>query len=172
MSGRSKLPRRRGPFLNDLPRRGYLTIKHHGWSEFIARMVTAPFRVVGARWLTDAAAVTRAMNAKNLPGVRFEAVTRRIARGQKFGGETIPMVRIIVTDRNKVRSAEIGAHLLREIYSRHPTAVRFQTVGLEELSGSRALRTAVQKGGIDDLLTAWRSASEDFSRRAERWRLY
>jgi GT2 family glycosyltransferase/glycosyltransferase involved in cell wall biosynthesis len=47
MSGRSKLPRRRGPFLNDLPRRGYLTIKHHGWSEFIARMVTAPFRFVG-----------------------------------------------------------------------------------------------------------------------------
>jgi uncharacterized protein YbbC (DUF1343 family) len=136
------------------------------------RGTRTPFRLVGARWLTDASAITRVMNAKNLSGVRFEPVTRRVARGQKFGGETIPMIRIIVTDRNKVRSAEIGAHLLREIYSRHPTAVRFQTVGLEELSGSRALRTAVQRGGIDELLATWRRASEDFSRGAERWRLY
>ena len=36
MSGGSKLPRRarsRGPLLNDLPRRAFLTIKHHGWRE-------------------------------------------------------------------------------------------------------------------------------------------
>jgi glycosyltransferase involved in cell wall biosynthesis len=45
----SKLPRRvrRRPFLNDLPRRAYLTIKHHGWSEFLARLVVAPLRLFG-----------------------------------------------------------------------------------------------------------------------------
>jgi GT2 family glycosyltransferase len=45
----SKLPQRarRRPFLNDLPRRAYLTIKHHGWREFVARLVSAPFRLVG-----------------------------------------------------------------------------------------------------------------------------
>jgi GT2 family glycosyltransferase len=50
MSNGSKLPGRfrRGPLLNDLPRRGYLTIKHHGWREFVARLVAAPFRLVGA----------------------------------------------------------------------------------------------------------------------------
>jgi GT2 family glycosyltransferase/glycosyltransferase involved in cell wall biosynthesis len=45
----SKLPKRARsrPFLNDLPRRAYLTIKHHGWREFVARLVSSPFRLVG-----------------------------------------------------------------------------------------------------------------------------
>ena len=50
MSGGSKLPRRarsRGPLLNDLPRRAFLTIKHHGWRELVARLVTAPLRLFG-----------------------------------------------------------------------------------------------------------------------------
>jgi GT2 family glycosyltransferase len=49
MSGRSKLPRRRRrrPFLNDLPRRAYLTVKYEGWIELAARLVTSPLRLVG-----------------------------------------------------------------------------------------------------------------------------
>jgi GT2 family glycosyltransferase len=42
---RRRLKRR--PFLNDLPRRGYLTIKHHGWGTFAYRLVTFPLRLVG-----------------------------------------------------------------------------------------------------------------------------
>jgi hypothetical protein len=82
------------------------------------------------------------------------------------------MVRIVVTDRQAVRSSEVGAHLLHEIYARHPTAVRFQQVGLEELSGSRALRAAVENGGIDTLLAGWRKASADFEMKARPFRLY
>ena len=49
MAAGSKLPRRgrRRPFLNDLPRRAYLTVKHHGWRELLVRLVTAPLRLVG-----------------------------------------------------------------------------------------------------------------------------
>ena len=136
------------------------------------RGTTEPFRLVGARWMTDAAAIARAMNGKKLSGVRFEAVTRRITSGQKFGGATIPMVRIVITDRNTVRSSEIGAHLLREIYSRHPKAVRFQARGLEELSGSRDLRNAVQGTGVDALLAEWRKTAKEFERAAAKFRLY
>ena len=131
-----------------------------------------PFRLVGARWMTDASAIARAMNSKKLAGARFEAVTRRITRGQKQAGAAIPMVRIVVTDPDAIRSTEIAAHLLREIYSRHPTAVRFQPRGLEELSGSQALRNAVRHGGIDAVITAWRRAAQRFEREAARWRLY
>ncbi|MEO8575245.1 MAG: DUF1343 domain-containing protein [Gemmatimonadales bacterium] len=131
-----------------------------------------PFRLVGARWLTDATAITRAMNAKRLGGVSFETVSRRIGRGEKFGGETIPMVRIVVTDRNAVRSSEIGAHLLREIYQRHPTQFRWSGRGIEELSGSRALRNAVERGGIDAVLSRWRNESAQFAKRAAPFRLY
>lgn len=131
-----------------------------------------PFRVVGARWLNDAAAIARAMSSKRLGGVRFEAVTRTIGRGQKFGGERIPMIRIIVTNRDAVRSAEIGAHLLREIYSRHPKQFRWSGRGIEELSGSRALRNAVERGGIDSVLAAWRRESAQFASKVAPYRLY
>jgi len=132
-----------------------------------------PFRLVGARWLTDAAAIARAMNAKSLGGVRFESVRQRIGRGEKFGGETIPMIHIIVTNRDRVRSSEIGAHLLREIYSRHPKQFRWQQgAGIEELSGSRELRRAVEQGGIDALLEGWRSASKIFIEAASKSVLY
>ncbi|HEX2722754.1 MAG TPA: DUF1343 domain-containing protein [Gemmatimonadaceae bacterium] len=131
-----------------------------------------PFRLVGARWLTDAPAIAKTMNARRLAGVRFEAVSRKIARGEKFGGETIPMVRIVVTNRDGVRSAAVGAHLLREVYSRHPTQFRWKDRGIEELSGSRALRNAVQHGGIESVLGAWRAESARFAKESARFRLY
>jgi uncharacterized protein YbbC (DUF1343 family) len=137
------------------------------------RGTDSPFRLVGARWLTDAPAIARVMNAKSLGGVRFESLRRSIRRGEKFGGETIPMVRIIVTDRNKVRSSEIGAHLLREIYVRHPKQFRWQQgAGIEELSGSRELRNAVEKDGIGLLLAKWKSESSRFMGRAQKYLLY
>lgn len=132
-----------------------------------------PFRLVGARWLTDAPAIARAMNVRKLGGVNFTSVTRKIGRGEKFGGETIPMIRISVTDRNALRSATIGAHLLREIYSRHPKEFKWQAgAGIEELSGSRDLRLAVMSGRIEPLLERWQSEASSFTKKAAPYRLY
>ena len=49
MADGSKLPRRgrRRPFLNDLPRRAYLTVKHEGFAELLVRLATSPLRLVG-----------------------------------------------------------------------------------------------------------------------------
>ena len=132
-----------------------------------------PFRVVGARWLNDAPTIAAIMNQKKLSGVRFEAATRSIGKGEKFGGETIPVIRIIVQDANTIRSTEIAAHLLREIYVRHPKQFHWQRgSGIEKLSGSHALRTAVERGGIDALLTQWRRDSGKFAYESAPFRLY
>ena len=136
------------------------------------RGTNEPFRLVGARWLNDAATIARVMNSKRLGGVRFEAVTRRIGRGEKFGSETIPMIRLVVTNRDAIRSSEIGAHLLREIYLRHPKQLRWSGRGIEELSGSRALRNAVERGAIETVLSGWRTESAQFAKRAAPFRLY
>jgi uncharacterized protein YbbC (DUF1343 family) len=137
------------------------------------RGTAEPFGVVGASWLLDAPAIARAMNAMRLGGVRFEAVARTIRRGEKFGGMTIPMIHIIVTDRDSVRSTEIGANLLREIYRRHPRQFKWQRgAGIEELSGSRMLRNAVESGGIDKLVADWRRQAAGFARESARFRLY
>ena len=137
------------------------------------RGTNEPFRLVGARWLTDAASIAREMNAKRLHGVRFESVQRRIGRGEKFGGESIPMIHVVVMNRDAIRSSEIAAFLLREIYVRHPKQFRWQPgAGIEELSGSRGLRNAVEKGGIDPLLSQWRDEAARFMDRTAPLRLY
>lgn len=137
------------------------------------RGTPTPFRLIGASWLTDATEVAHAMNAKKLDGAKFDVVRQAIRRGEKFGGMTIPMVRIRITDRNAVRSSVIAANLLREIYARHPKQFRWQVGnGIEELSGSRRLRAAVENGLLDDLLNRWSTESASFLKQTAKLKLY
>ncbi|HKG95950.1 MAG TPA: DUF1343 domain-containing protein [Gemmatimonadaceae bacterium] len=131
-----------------------------------------PLKVVGAPWLTDAAAIARELNARRLPGVRFEATTRAVRRGEEFGGQTIPMVALRVTDRDSLRPTEAAAHLLRAIYRRHPKPFRWRSTGIEELTGSRALRRAVAQGGVEALLARWERESAAFKAETEKYWLY
>jgi uncharacterized protein YbbC (DUF1343 family) len=136
------------------------------------RGTATPFHVVGAPWLTDAGAVARELNALRLPGVRFDSTSRAIARGEKFGGRTIPMIAIRVTSRDSLRVLDVGAHMMRAIYARHPREWRWKGRGIEELSGSRALRVAVERGAIGALLARWRVEAERFRRESEPFLLY
>jgi uncharacterized protein YbbC (DUF1343 family) len=132
-----------------------------------------PFELVGASWLTDAGAIARELNAKQLPGVRFDSTSRTMGRGGKFTGQTIPMIEITITDRNAVRAPELGAHMLRAIYKRHPRQFAWREQGIERLSGSRALRQAVEReGGVEALIAVWRHESEEFAAAAAKYRLY
>lgn len=128
------------------------------------RGTATPFHLVGAPWLTDAGAIVRELNALRLPGVRFDSTARTIARGEKFGGRTIPMIAIRVTSRDSLRALDVGAHMMRAIYARHPREWRWKGRGIEELSGSRALRVAVEHGGVGPLLARWRAEAERFRR--------
>jgi uncharacterized protein YbbC (DUF1343 family) len=134
-----------------------------------------PLELSGAPWLTDAAAIVRELNALHLPGVRFDTTTRTIGRGEKFAGRTIPMIAIRVTDRDAIRPVEIGVRMLRAIRARHPSRWRWQSNGIEELSGSRRLRVAIEArtgAGVDRLLADWRRESAQFERDVAPYRLY
>jgi uncharacterized protein YbbC (DUF1343 family) len=136
------------------------------------RGTDAPFKLIGAPWLSTAGTIARALNEKQLGGVRFDSTSRTIGAGQKHAGRTIPMLQLTVTNRDSVRAADIGAHMLREIYLRHPREFQWRESGIERLSGSRALRAAVEGGGIERMLDAWRELAREFERRIEAHRLY
>ena len=138
----------------------------------VGRGTATPFHVVGAPWLTDADAIARQLNALRLPGVRFESTSRTIARGELFGGRTIPMIAIRVTSRDSIRVLDVGAHMMRAIYARHPDQWRWKGRGIEELSGSRALRAAVERGGMAALLARWRAEAARFERESAPYFLY
>jgi uncharacterized protein YbbC (DUF1343 family) len=136
------------------------------------RGTDTPFKAVGAPWLTDAARIARELEALKLPGVRFAAGTRRVAAGAEHGGGTIPVVEVRVTDRDAVRAVEVGAHMLAAIYRHHPKAWRWQGAGIERLSGSRALRRAVERDAVAPLLATWRREAEQFKQATQPYWLY
>jgi uncharacterized protein YbbC (DUF1343 family) len=144
------------------------------------RGTARPLRTVGASWLTDVADVARELDALGMPGVRFAVTQRAVRAGEKFGGRTIPMLDVVVTDRDRVEPVAVGAHLLRVVQRRHPARVRYEARGLEELAGSPAFRAAltapgtaaVTRGRMDALLRAWDDEAAAFQQASRPYWLY
>ena len=137
------------------------------------RGTDAPLKQVGAPWLTDAADVARAMNAKNIPGIRFSARTATVKAGDKHGGKTIPMVRLFVANRDSADPVAAATWLMREIRRRHPAQFSWQKGnGAERLSGTGAFRAAIDSGRVDALLARWRRESDAFEVSTRPYRLY
>lgn len=133
----------------------------------------APLKQIGARWLTDAPAIARELNGMMISGIRFEAGTAAVSKGEKYGGQTVPMVRLRVTDAASADPVAAAVWLMRTIYRRHPKAFAWQKgAGVERLAGTDQLRRVVEHGGVDRLLTRWRDESNAFAKSTEAYRLY
>jgi uncharacterized protein YbbC (DUF1343 family) len=150
------------------------TVYFEGTNVSEGRGTDAPFRQVGAPWLTDAGAVAAALNARALPGVRFDTATRAVEAGYKHGGLTIPMVTVRVTDRDRVRPDAVGLWMLREIRARHPREFAWRAAAVDRLAGGERVRRAVDAS--DDAVRALLERHEAESRRFEgatrRYHLY
>lgn len=137
------------------------------------RGMEKPFQMVGASWLTDAREIAQALNAKKIPGVVFDATTQKIEAGFKFGGETVPVIITVVSDRELVKSHVVGLHLLREIYKRHPNEFRWRADAMDRLSGGERFRKAVEtEGGIEALIPILDRESAEFQEKTRPYWLY
>ena len=141
----------------------------------------APFQLIGADYLTDHVAVAASLNALALPGVRFDTATRTIEAGYKFGGKTIPMIKVSVTDRNAVRPVELGIRMLRAFKAAHPKefAWREPSVnaagrikGIDRLAGTDQLTRAVDDGTVDALIAQWDAEAARFANLVKPYLLY
>jgi uncharacterized protein YbbC (DUF1343 family) len=149
------------------------TVFFEGTNATEGRGTDKPFRQVGAKWMTDAGAIARELNAKGIAGVRFDSISRTVEAGFKFGGETIPMIEMTVTDRNAVKPVEVGAHLLRAIYKRHTSEWQWRTQSVDRLFGSDRLRLAVEReGGIEALLPTLAREADEFREQSKRYWIY
>jgi uncharacterized protein YbbC (DUF1343 family) len=132
-----------------------------------------PFKIAGAPWLTDAGAIASALNAMQLPGVRFDSTSKTVEAGFEYGGQTIPVLRARVTDRDALRPVEVGAQMLRAIYTRHQQDWRWFPERIDRLAGSDALRRAVEReGGIEALFKTQQTESERWAQQVAQYRLY
>jgi uncharacterized protein YbbC (DUF1343 family) len=149
------------------------TVFFEGTNATEGRGTDKPFQLIGAEWLNDAGAIAREMNALRLPGVHFDSTSRTIENngGYKFGGKTIPMIELSVTDRDAARPVEIGVRLLRAIFARHRTDWQWRP-SIDRLAGTDELREAVEQGSVDALLAKWSREANDFQSQSRKYWIY
>jgi uncharacterized protein YbbC (DUF1343 family) len=130
-----------------------------------------PFEQVGAPWL-NADSVAKLMNARSLPGVRFEAVhyTPR-ASAAKYGGVALNGVRYIVTDRASYRPIVTTLMLIDIVRSTHPTEFAW-TGTIDRLAGTDQLRKAIEAHTLPALLLRWQQESSAFATARQPFLLY
>ena len=148
------------------------TVFFEGTNATEGRGTDDPFTLIGAAWLTDNVAVAAELNALKLPGVRFDTATRTIEAGYKFAGQTIPMIKVRVTDRDQVRAVELGVRMLRVIYARHPKEWAWRVTSIDRLAGTDKLRAAVENNTVDALLKSWDADAVKFAAQIKPYLIY
>jgi uncharacterized protein YbbC (DUF1343 family) len=149
------------------------TVFFEGTNVTEGRGTPMPFQMIGASWLTDAGAIARELNARKIAGVVFDSTSQRVDSGFKFGGQTIPVIVVVVADRDAITPHVVGLEMLRAIYRRHPREFTWRETFIDRLFGSDRLRQAVSReGGIERLISTLEAESKDFESRSKPFRLY
>ena len=130
------------------------TVYFEGTNLTEGRGTDRPFEQIGAPWL-NAPEVARVMNAKALPGIRFEAITMAVEpTAAKHKGLTIPAIRFQITDRETYRPVRTALLLIDEIRRQHTADFRW-TASIDRLTGTNRVKQAIEAGTLATILAEW-----------------
>ena len=147
------------------------SVYFEGTSVAEGRGTDRPFEQIGAPWL-KAAEIVAALNARNLPGVKFEAISLPIdSTGRKFGGQTVPGIRYVITDRKAYRPVKATLLLIDEIRRQNPKEFAWRG-SIDRLTGSAKVRAAIEGGTLDALLAEWDRQAAAFKTESQKYFLY
>jgi uncharacterized protein YbbC (DUF1343 family) len=147
------------------------TVYFEGVNVTEGRGTDRPFEQVGAPWL-NATEVARVMNAKKLPGIKFEPITMSVEpTAAKFKGLTIPGIRFVITDRLAYRPVRTALILIDEIRRQHPREFAW-TGTIDRLTGSDKVRLAIEGGRLPALLDEWDKEAAAFVEARKPFLLY
>ncbi len=131
------------------------TCLFEGTNLSVGRGTAAAFQHIGAPWL-NADSVVAALNARSLPGTRFEAVTftPQSPGDNKYGGEVVQGIRFVATDRDAYDPTIAAVAALVEIRRMHPDSLTFREAHFDRLAGTTRLREGILAGDDVNVLTA------------------
>jgi uncharacterized protein YbbC (DUF1343 family) len=125
------------------------------------RGTSMPFRQFGAPWI-DSKLLAERLNALNLPAMRFEPVSFTPI-SSKYKDRKCHGVRIIVSDRNKLKPYSSGFRIVNEIYQMYPDQLKWRAAHFDRLCGTSKIRNAiVGNSSLDVLQNKWRKDLESF----------
>ena len=125
----------------------------------VGRGTATPFELVGAPWV-DADALARWLNARSIPGVRFEAAEFTPA-DDRYRQQPCHGVRIRLLDRQSLDTPLLGIELAHALYSLYPDIFQLdQTLGA---IGSRTVLEAIRAGSDPRrIAAAWQEPLAEF----------
>ncbi len=127
----------------------------------VGRGTDTPFEQIGAPWI-DGVALARAMNARQIPGIRFYPVSFT-PTSSKYKDQVCQGVFIIVTDRLALRPVRVGLELASALTKLHPKEYKVDPA--DKLLGSKTTVTRMLAGEDPaEIAASW--ASDE-----ARWRL-
>jgi len=149
-------------------------VPFEGTNVSVGRGTSEPFQRVGAPWF-KADSVVKLLEALELSAVRFQAerFTPSAPGDAKFDGQSIPGVRIVVLDRERVQVARVGAALLWAIAKAHGPEFTFREATVDARLGSSAVRAALLSGEDPDrVIDRVLPAVVAYEQRVRRYHLY
>jgi uncharacterized protein YbbC (DUF1343 family)/CubicO group peptidase (beta-lactamase class C family) len=123
----------------------------------VGRGTDTPFEQFGAPWI-DGTALAAALNARNIPGVRFYPVTFTPAADAKLGGQVCRGAFVVVTDRDRLRPVRVGVEIASALSRLYGGQFNLD-LGLT-LLGSKALIDRIRSGEDPAAIAASWAADE------------
>jgi uncharacterized protein YbbC (DUF1343 family) len=147
------------------------TVYFEGTNLTEGRGTDRPFEQIGAPWL-NAPALAATMNGMGLAGIRFEPITMPVeAAAAKYGGQTIPAIRFVITNPQAYRPVRTALLIIDEARRQHPREFAW-TGTIDRLTGSDRVRLAVEGGRLRPLLDEWDREAAEFRESRKPYLLY
>jgi uncharacterized protein YbbC (DUF1343 family) len=149
-------------------------VPFEGTNVSVGRGTSDAFQRFGASWL-DADRVVAMLNARHLPGVRFERsdFTPHQPGDGKYAEQLIPGVRIVLTERDRYHAGRTGATILWALARTSPDSLVVRGATFDDRFGRPAMREALLRGEDPDVVVARDDATvAEWLRQVAPFRLY
>lgn len=135
------------------------------------RGTTKPFEIFGAPWI-DGFTLAKALNALNLPGVKFREVwftpTFSKHKEQLCGG-----CQLHVTDRNAYQPIAATLSVLRVIKKLYPDKLEFHAKYFDKVMGTSKVLQLIESGTpTEEIVATFKAGLEEFSKQRQPYLLY
>jgi uncharacterized protein YbbC (DUF1343 family) len=140
----------------------------------VGRGTDLPFQRIGAPWM-NADSIVTLLEERSMVGLRFEAerFTPNAPTDGKFGGRSIPGVRIIVEDPERMQAGRLSATLLWALQKVHGDSLRVSNQGFDLRFGDPAARAELMANGDpDEVIDRMQPAVIAWQQRMRRYHLY
>jgi len=140
----------------------------------VGRGTDRPFQRFGAPWL-NADSVVALLRERSLAGLRFdvERFTPTAPTDNKFGGQSVRGVRIVVEDPERVQAGRLGATILWAVARTNGDSLRLNNRGFDLRFGDPAAREALLGAGDpDEVIDQLQPALMQWQQRMRRYHLY